>query len=73
MYFVFKAEFSYKSNQKFLDQFQYCEENSIPYAIIIGENELKANSVKLRQIVSRKEVFIFLLFFTLLLIFNRFF
>lgn len=39
-----------------LSQFQYCEENGIPYAVIIGEEELKNNDVKLREIRNRTEV-----------------
>uniref|UniRef100_A0A182XVD5 histidine--tRNA ligase n=1 Tax=Anopheles stephensi TaxID=30069 RepID=A0A182XVD5_ANOST len=52
----FKAEHSYKRNPKLLAQLQHCEENQIPYAIILGEGELSRGVVKLRDISSRKEV-----------------
>uniref|UniRef100_A0A8D8BJR4 histidine--tRNA ligase n=2 Tax=Culex pipiens TaxID=7175 RepID=A0A8D8BJR4_CULPI len=51
----FKAEHSYKQNPKLLAQLQYCEENQIPYAIVLGDGELARGVVKLREITSRKE------------------
>ena len=51
-----KTEMSYKKNPKMLNQLQYCEEESIPYAIIIGESELKEGIVKLRTIETREEI-----------------
>ena len=39
-----------------LNQLQYCEENAIPYAIVIGESELQQGIVKLRTIATREEV-----------------
>ena len=51
-----KAEFSYKANPKILHQLQYCEENAIPFSVIIGEEEIKSNTVKLRDVVTRGEV-----------------
>lgn len=50
-----KAEHSYKQNPKLLVQLQYCEENQIPYAIVLGDGELERGVVKLREINSRKE------------------
>ncbi|XP_055624233.1 histidine--tRNA ligase, cytoplasmic isoform X2 [Toxorhynchites rutilus septentrionalis] len=50
-----KAEHSYKLNPKLLGQLQYCEENQIPYAIVLGDGELSRGVVKLREIISRKE------------------
>jgi len=50
-----KAEQSNKKNPKLLDQLQHCEEKGIPYAIIIGQTELDAGVVKLREISTRKE------------------
>ena len=38
-----------------LNQLQYCEENGIPYAVIIGESELQKGVVKLRTIATREE------------------
>lgn len=46
----------YRANPKMLDQLQYCEDRGIPYALIIGEDELKKGVVKLRNIATRKEV-----------------
>ena len=53
---LFQAEQSYKKNPKMLNQLQYCEENAIPYAIVIGESELQQGIVKLRTIATREEV-----------------
>jgi len=50
-----KAEQSHKKNPKLLDQLQHCEEMGIPRAIIIGQAELDAGVVKLREIATRAE------------------
>lgn len=50
-----KTEHSYKANPKLLTQFQYCEDQSIPYAVVIGEGEIQAGVVKLRNIATRNE------------------
>ena len=50
-----KSEQPYKKNPKMLTQLQYCEENRIPLAVIIGESELERGVVKLRVIESREE------------------
>ncbi|XP_071087508.1 histidine--tRNA ligase, cytoplasmic-like [Haliotis cracherodii] len=50
-----KTESSYKKNPKALDQFQYCETNNIPLAIIIGQSEIEAGIIKLRVVATRKE------------------
>ncbi|CAB0032128.1 unnamed protein product [Trichogramma brassicae] len=50
-----KAEHSYKKSPKLLAQLQYCEEQGIPLAIVIGEGEIKAGIVKLRDVKSREE------------------
>jgi len=51
-----KVEYSYKKNPKLLAQLQYCEENSIPFAVILGESEIKNGVVKLRNVTTREEV-----------------
>jgi len=51
-----KTEHSYKKNPKMLSQLQYCEENGIPLAVVIGESELAAGIVKLRCVATREEV-----------------
>lgn len=51
-----KAEHPYKKNPKMLSQLQYCEENGIPFALIIGESELEKGIVKLRSVESREEL-----------------
>jgi len=51
-----KTEHSYKKNPKMLNQLQYCEDNGIPLAIVIGESEIAGGVVKLRDIASRAEV-----------------
>ncbi|CAL4177608.1 unnamed protein product, partial [Meganyctiphanes norvegica] len=50
-----KAESSYKTNPKFLNQLQYAEENGIPWVIVIGESEVNDGVVKLRETATRKE------------------
>lgn len=50
-----KAEHSYKKNAKLLAQLQFCEENGIPLAIIVGEGELAKGEVTLRIVSTRKE------------------
>lgn len=51
-----RAEHAFKNNVKLLNQFQYCEDKRIPYAVIIGEDELKRGIVKIRNIKTREEV-----------------
>lgn len=50
------AEHSYKQNPKLLAQLQYCEENQIPFALILGDSELNRGVVKLREVKTRNEV-----------------
>ncbi len=50
-----KTEHSYKANPKTLHQLQYCEENQIPFSVIIGEDEVKNEMVILREISTRTE------------------
>lgn len=50
-----KCEHSYKLNPKTLQQLQYCEDNLIPFALVIGEDEIKNNSIKIRNVISREE------------------
>lgn len=52
----FQTEQSYKCNPKALDQFQYCENNGIPIAVIIGQSEIEKGVVKLRNVATREEV-----------------
>lgn len=56
IFFVFsQAEHPYKQNPKLLAQLQYCEENQIPFAVVLGDGELSRGVVKLREISTRKE------------------
>ncbi|KNC79393.1 histidyl-tRNA synthetase, cytoplasmic [Sphaeroforma arctica JP610] len=50
-----KSETIYKANPKMLNQFQKCEVESIPYAAIIGGDELEAGIVTLRDMATREE------------------
>ncbi|XP_044727919.1 histidine--tRNA ligase, cytoplasmic [Chrysoperla carnea] len=50
-----KAEQPYKKNPKLLAQLQYCEEQGIPLALIIGESEIQNGIVKLREVDTRQE------------------
>ena len=51
-----RAEHSYKKNPKMLNQLQYCEENGIPLAVVLGTSEIEAGVVKIRNVASREEV-----------------
>lgn len=51
-----QAELFYKQNPNLLSQFQYCEKESIPYAVIIGEQEKAKGGVKIRNVKTRQEV-----------------
>ncbi|KAI3384018.1 hypothetical protein SNEBB_002634 [Seison nebaliae] len=44
-----------KEAPKLLAQFQFCENNRIPLALVLGEDELKEGKIKLRHIQERKE------------------
>ncbi|XP_073252523.1 histidine--tRNA ligase-like isoform X1 [Porites lutea] len=50
-----KAELLYRKNPKMLTQFQFCEDNLVPFCVVIGDNELKEGVVKLRDMTTRKE------------------
>lgn len=50
-----RTEHSYKLNPKLLVQLQHCEENGIPYALVLGDSELQRGVAKLREISTRKE------------------
>lgn len=39
-----------------LTQFQFCEDNLVPFCVVIGDSELKDGVVKLRDMATRKEV-----------------
>lgn len=56
VYGLLQTEQSYKRNPKALTQFQYCEENGIPLAVILGQSEIEAGIVKLRNVATREEV-----------------
>ncbi|XP_075622298.1 histidine--tRNA ligase, cytoplasmic-like isoform X3 [Balearica regulorum gibbericeps] len=51
-----KAEMLYKKDPKLLKQLQYCEDMGIPFAAIVGEQELTDGVVKLRDVAMRQEV-----------------
>jgi hypothetical protein len=44
-----------KANPKLLTQFQYCEDNMIPLAAVIGQSELEEGVVTLRDMKTRAE------------------
>lgn len=50
-----KAEHSYKNNPKLLAQLQHCEEQQIPFALVLGDSELERGVTKLRDVTTRKE------------------
>jgi len=50
-----KTEQPYKKSPKMLSQLQYCEENGIPLAVILGSSEIERGVVKLRVVETREE------------------
>ena len=42
-----------------LNQFQFCEDNGIPFCAVIGESELQQGVVTLRDMSTRTEVRLF--------------
>lgn len=50
-----KAEIMYKENPKFLDQMNHCEKNFIPFALILGGDELKQGIVKIKEVANRDD------------------
>lgn len=51
----FNIEHSYKHNPKLLKQLQYCEDEGIPLAVVIGESEIQKGVVTLRVVATREE------------------
>ncbi len=39
-----------------LNQFQFCEDNGVPFCVVIGESELQKDEATLRDMNSREEV-----------------
>ena len=52
----FPAEMSMKRKVKPLDQFNYCEKNAIPVAVVLGPGELEKGILKVRRISDRYEI-----------------
>ena len=48
---MFKADFAYKTKPKLVKQLEYCdkEENQIPYAVIIGSDEVARGEVRIKD------------------------
>lgn len=53
-----KAEMYYKRNPKLLSQFQFCEEQQVPFLAILGDEELSRGEVKIRNSKTREEVMV---------------
>ena len=49
------CDLSYKKKAKVLDQFQYAEDNNIPYCIILGQDEISREVYIVRNTRSREE------------------
>ena len=47
---------AFKRNPKMLDQLQYCEKHQIEFCVIIGDSEIQAGIVKIRNVTTREEV-----------------
>lgn len=46
---TFQAEFSYKVKPKLPQQFKAAEQGGVPFAVILGEDELKAGKVRIKE------------------------
>jgi histidyl-tRNA synthetase len=55
---MMKAEMYYKRNPKLLSQFQFCEEQQVPFLAILGDEELSRGEVKIRNSKTREEVMV---------------
>jgi histidyl-tRNA synthetase len=53
-----KTEISYKEKVKAINVFQYCEQNDIPFIVILGKDELQRGVVKIRYTKTREEIFV---------------
>ena len=51
-----QTELLYKKNPKLLNQFQYCEKETVPFIVIVGEDEKAKGGVKIRDVQTRQEV-----------------
>ena len=47
---------TYKMSPKFLNQIQYCEHETIPIMVVIGEEERTQGGVKIRDVKTQEEV-----------------
>lgn len=52
----FQTELLYKKSPKLLNQFQYCERETVPFIVIVGEEEKAKGGVKIRDVRTRQEV-----------------
>ncbi|KAG8966192.1 Cytoplasmic and mitochondrial histidine tRNA synthetase [Tulasnella sp. 419] len=50
-----KAEFMYKTKPKLRAQFEYCDKEQIPFAVIIGPDEWKSGLVKVKEQRGKEE------------------
>lgn len=52
-----KCDTLHKMNPKILTQFQKCETEKIPFAIVIGPDEVQNGEVKIRNVATQEELF----------------
>ena len=52
------TEMMYRKDPKFLNQIQYCERESIPLVVIVGNEEKEKGGVKIRNVKTQKESFV---------------
>ena len=45
----------YKAKPKLRNQFEYCDKEQIPFAVLIGPDEWKNGTVKVKQQVGKEE------------------
>lgn len=50
-----RTDHSFKLNPRLLRQLQHCEKFNIPFAVVLGENELNRGMVLLRDVQLRKD------------------
>ena len=56
MLVTFQCETMYKKNPKMLNQFQYCERESVPFVVTVGGEEKSRGGVTVRDVETRQEV-----------------
>ena len=52
---MFQAEFMYKAKPKLQPQFSVCDRDQIPFAVIIGKDEINRGQVRIKDMRSKDQ------------------